>query len=546
MSYGILTFDDFVGLIPALFILGSLLRGIVKLVIFLVPSFLKSKERQPQDANASLWSSKQSTPIDYKSVIFLLFVSYLLSPLNTMYHLEGKRVNPDIVDRPTDGPGLFDLIYGTDSRMETLIGKMPSLLRGPRAPLIFSNRHLQFFPWLLQNEIHRRQSLPFQRIEFAVSACYDKSLGDDCIRSPMMDDTITLDVFPPFDDPDNQYPGFDAGSPIIFFSPGLRCNSQDLPGTMIVRRAFGEGFRSVVVNRRGHTPDRKLQAPRWNLFGDRDDLEQVYWHVQEKLAAPNTPFFLHGISSGCSNVVSALADWDRRLFLHQQQQQQQQQNKTSSGEDGAALAGKVKVAPSFVASISVTPGYDISKVFRPERFKYPYNPLLVNSVKDHFVLQNEKVLRSFDSIAVDAALQASNLQDFLNAAAPFAGYPNSTEYYKGENPVNGVHFITTPKMILNSIDDPCCNVHNIYEQSPYPQHNDKTYAKMVSESPHGLLAVTKTGTHCPFLDSNTYLFPAFTRDPYSGEWMLDSWADRVSVEFYKAALEVFNDRRFMQ
>lgn len=533
MSYGLLTSDDFVGLLPSLVILGGLLYGVVSLTVGCVTLILpKSTRNKKQQHNETMASAREAVSFEFKSIVFLLFLSYLLSPLSTMFHLSGKRYNPDFVDRQTGGSGLFDLVHGTDPLMDQLISKIPNLLRGPRPPLLFSNRHLQFIPWLIQNEIHRVQSIPFQRIEFSVSACLDKSQGvENCIRSPVMNDTITLDVFPPFDDKENQYPEFHAGSPIIFFSPGLRCNSQDLPGTMIVRRAFGDGFRSVVVNRRGHTPDMKLQAPRWNLFGDVDDLEQVYWHVQEELAAPHTPFFLHGISSGTATVVSALAEWDRRIALHEK-------------EAGDSTKPN-KIAPSFVGSVSVVPGYDISKVFRPERFKYPYNPLLVNSVKDHFVRQNEDVLRSYDSQAVDAALQATNLQDFLDAAAPFAGYPNATEYYKGENPVNGVTFITTPSLVLNSIDDPCCNIQNLYEESPYPQHSGKTYAHMVSESQRGLLAVSKTGTHCPFLDSSNYFLPAVMEDPYTGEWMLDTWGDRVSIEFYKAALEVFNERRYV-
>ena len=47
-------------------------------------------------------------------------------------------------------------------------------------------------------------------------------------------------------------------------------------------------------------------------------------------------------------------------------------------------------------------------------------------VKNHFVLQHEELLRSMDSKAVDDSLKAATLQDFLDAAAPFAGYKNAT------------------------------------------------------------------------------------------------------------------------
>jgi len=82
---------------------------------------------------------------------------------------------------------------------------------------------------------------------------------------------------------------------------------------------------------------------------------------------PNTPLFLHGISSGTAAVVSALSEWDSRRV------------------EQPSL-----VSPSFVASISVTPGYDTSKVLKPERFKFQYNDLLTPMVKEHFVLKKRK------------------------------------------------------------------------------------------------------------------------------------------------------------
>ena len=578
MTYAILTLDDVVGMIPTLSVLWLLLYGLIQSLAYVwrmlpIPissssnnNNLKEPHKTQDDEDTRLTSISNngnhttyhtSPEMHRTSILFLLLLSYLLSPLSTMMHLRGYRIN-DPKDTTSISHGLHDLVYGSDPRLQDILAKTPSLVRGPNPPFLLTNRHLQFIPWLIQNELHRVEGIPFQRLEMTVSACVDKSQGTDhCERSPLMNDIVTLDVFPPFDTDNNstEYEGFHAGSPIIFFSPGLRCYSQDMPGNMIIRRAFGEGFRSIVVNRRGHTPDQKLQAPRWNLFGDVDDLEQVYWHIQQEWAAPHTAFFLHGISSGTSVVVSALAEYDRRLLALQQLQLQQPSNATTTDVRSAnhtTTATKShptllpRAAPSFVASVSITPGYDISKVLLPERFKYPYNPVMLDAVKSHFIRENEQVLRAFDADAVDAALRATHLQEFVDAAAPFAGYRDAEAYYKGENPVNWMHSVTTPKLVLNAIDDPCCHVHNIYEASPYPQHNGKSYATLIDESERGMLAVTKSGTHCPFLDSssNTFsLLPAFVKDPLYGGWMLDSWADRVSIEFYKAALEVYEERR---
>ena len=400
MAYAIVTHDDIVGMMPTitiLFFLGYgifrflafLWRQISSMIIFLVTAAPCSARTSAAAAATTTTSNKtpsmsttsnnnsntvvvassekkmnpsaNASSAHTTSILFLLLLSYLLSPLSTMLHLRGFRISRPMKNRNRrrrhnhyhhhellhhefdNNHNLHDLVYGEDPKLYDVLAQSPSLLRGPQPPLLLTNRHLQFIPWLLQNEIHRIEGIPFQRLTLKVTACIDKSQGTDhCERSSLMEDTVTLDVFPPFDndnhiDIDNtgehnindnnnnnnngassakkKYDErFHAGSPIVFFSPGLRCYSQDMPGNMIIRRLYGEGFRSVVINRRGHTPHQKLQAPRWNLFGDVDDLEQVYWHIQQQWAAPHTPFFLHGISSGTSVVVSALAEYDRRRY----------------------------------------------------------------------------------------------------------------------------------------------------------------------------------------------------------------------------------------
>lgn len=334
-----------------------------------------------------------------------------------------------------------------------------------------------------------------------------------------MKDIVNLDIFPPFDD-DSPYNNdhFNSSSPIILIAPGLRCYSQDVPDQTLIRKAYAEGFRSIVINRRGHTPGIRLTSPRWSIFGDIHDTEQVYWHIKDNLVGPNTPFFFHGISSGTAITVHGLSTWDAQRT--------------------AASADAISKVPIFVASIAITPGYDTSKALHPDRFGFPYNGILTPLVKNHFILQNEAILRGFNSEAVDAALAATTLQEIADAAAPFAGYANAADYYHGENPINEVRHITTPKLVLNAYDDPCCPITNLYESSPYANHDNYTYAEMVSQTKRGMIAVSKTGSHCPFMDSGIV-----TRDPVFGGWMLSSWADDVSIEYYRAALHVYGDRR---
>lgn len=420
-----------------------------------------------------------------------------------------------------DEPKHPTFITGMEPRLQELLEECPIMKRGPQPSFWFRNRHVQLIPWMLQNAFHSLYGLPFQRIEFTVTDCVDKSIPG-CSPDDSMNDTITLDIFPPFADHDQSNStiaaSFDRSAPVILFTPGLRCHSQDLPSNSILRTVYGKGFRSNVVNRRGHTPGTTLKAPRWNLFGDVDDLEQIYWHVKRNLIDDNTPMFLHGISSGTATVVSALSAWDKRALLQPELE-----------------------TPTFVGAVSLSPGYDISTVLRPERFKWPYNPLLTQLVKDHFLGLNEAMLRDFNSTAYEEAMAANSLQGVVDASAPFAGYPDAKSYYDHVNPVNELQYITTPSFVLNAVDDPCCHIDNLYERSE--RHNGTTYAEIVANSERSFVVVTHTGSHCPFLDG-PWWWP-FVRDPYSGGIMLRSWADQSIAEFYEAALKVYNDRRYL-
>jgi len=571
----IVSFDHAVGLISAFSVLGFhlyvFLSAVAWIIVRMRSLFLKlfsikgGPKRTSSSSTTTTTTKRTSNNI---LTIGLVIVAYELSPLLTM--------TTTTTTTTTDGDyqfnyssGLYDIIKGTNTEsIHQILQLAPSILKGPTPPLLLSNRHLQLIPWMFQNTLHTGD-IPYQRIDFEVSACLDKTQLPDCKPSSFLHDTITIDIFPPFDNNNNNNnnnnndcatassnfqhtaantTNFTRTSPIIFFQPGLRSHSQDLPGNMIVRRAYAEGFRSVVVNRRGHTPGRRLKAPRFNFFGDVEDFEQVYWYVKHELAGPNTPLFLHGISSGTAVTVSSLGKWDKRRSMHDQQEQQKDQQQTKNehnNENNGATAATTKatdIAPTFVASISVTPGYDISRAMNPQRFAFPYNDVLTYNAQEFFVIQNKHVLQPYHPTAYEAALNATTLEEFINVVAPFAGYETSQEYYKHENPVTYMEYITTPTLVLNSKDDPCCSIQNLYETSPYENHNGKTYDDIVRASPNVIVAVTKTGSHCPFLDGK---FIPFVKDPLHGGFMLNSWADTVSIEYYKAALQVYNDRRFL-
>ena len=61
---------------------------------------------------------------------------------------------------------------------------------------------------------------------------------------------------------------------------------------------------------------------------------------------------------------------------------------------------------------------------------------------------------------------------------------------------------------------------------------------LIRETKRGMVAVTYTGSHCPFLCTWNKWLP-FVTDPINGMWMLNSLADEVAIEYYKAALDVY-------
>jgi predicted alpha/beta-fold hydrolase len=248
-----------------------------------------------------------------------------------------------------------------------------------------------------------------------------------------------------------------------------------------------------------------LQKPRWNLFGDSGDLEQIYNAIRERF--PNAPFFYVGISSGSKLPIEAVGKFDER----------RKQGDMS--------------APSFVATSCLCPGYNLETCFMG--FKFPYKYICLSSVKSKFLHENEAVLRAYDVDSYEKAQASDDLQSLLSHAAPFAGYSCAEEYFAVENPVLFASQITTPTLIINSLDDPCTVPQNAFGTMP-GSRDGLTFADMVEKSPCGILLMSPSGSHCPFLDGQ---FWPFVRVPLAlGGLVIASWADSCILEFFEGYL----------
>ena len=97
--------------------------------------------------------------------------------------------------------------------------------------------------------------------------------------------------------------------------------------------------------------------------------------------------------------------------------------------------------------------------------------------------------------------------------------------------------------MLNSIDDPCCDIDNLYEESDHPEHGGMSYNNLIASGENGLVAVTRSGSHCPFIDGA--IFP-FAWDPFwKGTLMVNSWADTSVMQWFVATKEVYADRALL-
>lgn len=402
---------------------------------------------------------------------------------------------------------------GTAKDLKRVYERMPTAHRAPQPPIWAYGGHIQFIPWIIYNIIAVVNSpLAYERDLVLVTGLEDKTKDESETNTRSVADHIVLSFFPPTKPLASGDLALPLDAPTIIVEPGLTCTSQDVPGSSFLRLSVARGFRVIVIERRGHA--QPLTKPRWNLFGDSDDFEQMYNRIKDKL--PDAPLFWCGFSSGTKLPIEAVGKFDERR---------------KNGD---------KSAPTFVATASVCPGYNLETCFLG--FGFPYKYMCLSSVKSKFLMQNEAVLRSYNSEAYDKAIQADNLQTLLCEAAPFAGYPSSQEYFAAENPVLYAPLITTPTLIINSLDDPCTVARNAYGTMPGQSDKDLTFVKMVEQSPVGLLLMSPSGSHCPFLDGG---FWPFVRAPKAlGGLVIKSWADSCILEFFEGYLLEHRSNKF--
>lgn len=217
-----------------------------------------------------------------------------------------------------------------------------------------------------------------------------------------------------------------AHAPVLGILHTITGNSKACAGFM--RFAASRGWRSCVLNRRGHS-GMPLRVPKFCLLGNVDDTVAMVDRIRKE--QPQSFIALAGISAGSGQVVSYI------------------------GREGRSVP--------IGAAASLCPSWDCTKSFEYLQQRYPaMDRLTTRKVQDFFLRspENQDALSTMPD-AVTEALKAKTLGEFVPAAAPFAGCRDVDQFFEENNPMEFFAGNQTPCLVLNALDDFLCVKENI-------------------------------------------------------------------------------------
>lgn len=250
----------------------------------------------------------------------------------------------------------------------------------------------------------------------------------------------------------------------------------------VCHAAATRGMRAVVFNRRGHggTP---LTTPKLQSFGDPTDLRQVIKYI--RLCWPRSPLVAVAYGTGCGLLMSYLGEFGSSALL----------------TAGACVSPCWDTPERFLCA-GPRGVYDLLLLLRLKVILYRHAPALGHVVD-----------------AGRALLSAWSLPEFDQAVyCPLYGHKDLDQLWEVNNPIRDVDDIEVPVLCVNSLDDPVAppsgESDDTGESTSIPYDLFKCY-------PNFLLAITRRGGHCGFLDG----FPP------------KSWADELCLDHIEAVVE---------
>lgn len=227
------------------------------------------------------------------------------------------------------------------------------------------------------------------------------------------------------------------------------------------------GWRIALCLRRGHA-GLPMPVPKINLFGSTEDLREQLQYIQEKY--PSSALYAMGSSAGTGLLVRYL------------------------GEEAEATPLK--------AAFALCPGYNTESGFRAV---HPfYSKVMTKKLITKFIKPYQETWKNTESLA--KILNSKSLFDFEQTYYEMAGYQDYISYCNATNPILVLENVKTPLLVLNSEDDPVCNIHNF-----------EPYKATVRKMPNVAVVTTKKGSHCGF---------------YQGVFSTNSWASQLAADFF--------------
>ncbi|GBG28494.1 Phospholipase ABHD3 [Hondaea fermentalgiana] len=280
---------------------------------------------------------------------------------------------------------------------------------------------------------------------------------------------VAVDVY----GPPRGKPELPDEAPLMLIMHTITGTTQD--EMELAAAAYAKGWRACLLVRRGHMGT--LSHPKFNLMGCVDDSRRMIAKAQEVF--PKASFIgACGISAGSGQVVS---------YIGQQ-----------------PAGGPVQ------AAVSLCPAYSIENAFANFQQRSPLlAAFILASLKSFFLTPNEHVLR--DSKGFQECLESTSVQNFMQAHAQLAGFPDFQTYLANSNPMQHYAGSRVPCLILNALDDPLCVEENIRYD-------------IASETENYCLCLTDYGSHVTF------------REGLLGQ---SSFMHRVALDFLEAARRDF-------
>ena len=240
-------------------------------------------------------------------------------------------------------------------------------------------------------------------------------------------------------------------APVVGILHTITGGSRQNAGLM--RYAAFRGWRSCVLNRRGHSGMRLRVIPHFSIMGNVDDTVLMVDKIKEK--HPDSFIGLAGFSAGSGQVVSYI------------------------GREGNSA--------KINAAASLCPAWDLKSAFSNLQTLNPWlDKYITKSVIHHFLdkADNQEVLSQMSDV-VKRARSTNSLNDFMDAAAPLAGCSDMDHFMLENNPMEFFDGNTTPCLVLNALDDFLCLKENIRTDVKDEVHNY-------------VLKVTERGSHVAY------------------------------------------------